>query len=378
MKLIFGVIVGFIASMVLAIPPYRASYHELQTFSHGTLQSPFNLNLAIISMQSTLHKTFSSNGAPLHDSQSFSQLFSSNKKDWAALHHYDFVNNILERDFSSMETTLNDEFDRSRYWIQIDVLKTNLQRYDWICWLDMDTIIVDVHFSMENHIQKSLLTRPQVDLIIQSSKGFDGVEHLESCAFCLRNSYWSRVFLDQLKEVVAEKSWESFMLKTTNSHVNASTTDVSLMSVAMAFLLESDHHSTAHVFFTKMHDRWDQPLVYLPKIDILDFGGCLMENHRCLDVLRGLIDHLLNKEKSLVYRWAPHIQHIYNIFVVIYSIFALDRFLHITAFYFWPKRAALEKVSGNLCSHINHKDFTSRAQPGRTLPESSHSVADVQ
>jgi hypothetical protein len=52
--------------------------------------------------------------------------------------------------------------EQSVHWIKIDLLAKHLNKYDWICWLDLDTIVVDLEVRLEDFIRQAVSARPSV------------------------------------------------------------------------------------------------------------------------------------------------------------------------------------------------------------------------
>nr|CAG8446061.1 8709_t:CDS:2 [Entrophospora candida] len=114
-----------------------------------------------------------------------------NKRSYAQLHDYSFVGR-------SYEFAQQIYKNRKTVWGKFDAIEKVLPYYDWIFWLDMDTIITNKSVSVESLLEKFVnmvggeenfskinlvVARPVHDKMINAG------------VFLLRNSEWSRSFI---------------------------------------------------------------------------------------------------------------------------------------------------------------------------------------
>eukprot|EP01102_Stenamoeba_stenopodia_P020065 TRINITY_DN7706_c0_g1_i2.p1 TRINITY_DN7706_c0_g1~~TRINITY_DN7706_c0_g1_i2.p1 ORF type:complete len:351 (-),score=70.20 TRINITY_DN7706_c0_g1_i2:41-1093(-) len=93
-----------------------------------------------------------------------------------------------------------DSVDRVRksVWGKINALRAHLQDYEWIMWVDTDTMIMNPRISLDEILSDSLKTEAEwkdVNLII--SKDWNGIN---AGVFLIRNSSWSYAVLDEVYE----------------------------------------------------------------------------------------------------------------------------------------------------------------------------------
>jgi hypothetical protein len=105
----------------------------------------------------------------LHLSADYADLFIQNKKDWANFQQYDYIHTVIEADGTADQLPL-DMVQQSIHWIKVDLIQRYLPKYDWVCWLDMDTIVIDETIRLEDYIARAMRIRPQVNLIVEGSK----------------------------------------------------------------------------------------------------------------------------------------------------------------------------------------------------------------
>ena len=276
----------------------------------------------------------------LHLSTDYTELFKQNKKEWSNFQGYDYIHTEIDTDFD-LNTMSLQAVRQSLSWVKMDLLQKYAQQYDWVCWLDMDTLIIDMNIRLEDYIRDAIRYRPGVDLILEGTEEFkqmDGTA-IRSGVMLIRNSYWSQHFLSQVKDILADHEWENVLSSVMKRRSE------SVLDNALAFLLNSEHAVDSHISFRQFQDRWDQSVIYLPKVGILHFSGCTIADRTCIEVLDRAVVHLISHKQTYVYMVAPYVQHIYNIFAGIYVLFAIDRLFHILGRYVWPSRSSkLPKV----------------------------------
>lgn len=106
-----------------------------------------------------------------------------NRETYASLHDYEAIT-YLEHPIGKDSNIC---IQHSKLWIMLKLLKTG--KYDWLMWLDCDSIIVNMKKSIETIIDRfvSLGT----DLLISEE-----MLGLSSANWVIRNSEWSRKFLE--------------------------------------------------------------------------------------------------------------------------------------------------------------------------------------
>ncbi|CAG8610681.1 10209_t:CDS:2 [Dentiscutata heterogama] len=124
-------------------------------------------------------------------------ILAENKRDYAKKHGYSFVGRSEEFDQQSHYK------NRRTVWGKIDSVEKILPHYDWVFWLDMDTVIANQSVSVEWLFEKFtemvggadnfkkinlVVARPQQDVTINAG------------VFMIRNSEWSRRFLRTIQE----------------------------------------------------------------------------------------------------------------------------------------------------------------------------------
>jgi hypothetical protein len=304
----------------------------------------------------------------LHQSPDYAELFIQSKRDWANYQGYDYIHNVIETDLTDVpeRITANSNtivpstirnssqqiiplalIKQSADWLKIDLLRQHLPRYDWVCWLDMDTLVVDMQVELQSFIRQAIRHRPQLDLVIEGSpveyRNLNG-RSLRTGVMIFRNSVWTQRLLAQASDLLSDPEWSQLAGEALTRR-----SDESSLADALVVLLNDERQfkgSDAHLYFMKLQDWWDQNLLYLPRIGILHFRNCLESDSRCLRVLRAAVEHLLHGEQFYIYQAAPYVQHIYNIFVVIYVFFSIDRLYHIVGR--WRKRKPQLKVENYL------------------------------
>jgi hypothetical protein len=102
-------------------------------------------------------------------------------------------------------------------------------------------------------------------------------------------------FLGQLKTSLSDSEWIEIIYEAMQSR-----SDESFLDNALVYSLAQSDDTDAHLHLMALQDRWNQPFVYLPKIGVLDFGGCTVDNTVCLDVLHRSLTHLLGKDQMMV------------------------------------------------------------------------------
>eukprot|EP00667_Euglena_gracilis_P014566 EG_transcript_15099 len=130
----------------------------------GSKHSP--LNIAILSLYV---------GVPIIPKKLYAAVHS--KRCYAALHGYRFILDTSPR-----------THERTPHWSRVLVLQRYLPHFDWILYLDIDTMMVNASITLEHFLLSPYVT-PNVHLIL--SEG----DHVNSGGFFLRRSSWSMHFL---------------------------------------------------------------------------------------------------------------------------------------------------------------------------------------
>eukprot|EP00667_Euglena_gracilis_P006516 EG_transcript_6574 len=130
----------------------------------GSKHSP--LNIAILSLYV---------GVPIIPKKLYAAVHS--KRCYAALHGYSFILDTSPRTHKRMP-----------HWNRVLVLQRYLPQFDWILYLDIDTMMVNASITLEHFLLSPYIT-PDVHLIL--SEG----DHVNSGGFFLRNSSWGMRFL---------------------------------------------------------------------------------------------------------------------------------------------------------------------------------------
>lgn len=83
--------------------------------------------------------------------------------------------------------------DRTPHWGRVLGIKEHLKRFDWLLYLDTDTLITNFSIRIENEISK------KHNIIIGRMPDFNtgAATHLSSSALLVRNNAWSFAFLDR-------------------------------------------------------------------------------------------------------------------------------------------------------------------------------------
>jgi hypothetical protein len=119
-----------------------------------------------------------------------SHLTGENKRNYALRNGYSFVGR-------SAEFSIQEYKRRKTVWGKFDAIEKVLPHYDWIFWLDMDTVIMNYNVTIEGLFDKFIksigreqfenkhliVARPVHDVMINAG------------VFLMRNSEWSRNFL---------------------------------------------------------------------------------------------------------------------------------------------------------------------------------------
>jgi len=108
-------------------------------------------------------------------------------------------------DFACFEGTLDPE--RPPAWSKVLFVRSLLDRYDWVFWLDADALVMNPDVALEG------LLDPRYSLILVKQPGPDpfGNLHLNTGSFFVRSDDWSRGFLDDLyrqSEFIEHPCWE--------------------------------------------------------------------------------------------------------------------------------------------------------------------------
>jgi hypothetical protein len=131
-------------------------------------------------------------------------LAAVNKRDYALRHNYAFVARSLE--FAQQELR---PVKRRTVWGKVDVLEKVLPKYDWVFWMDMDAVIMNMDQSVHSILDGLRKKYPKgaaafestVDLVVVKP-GRDKM--LNAGVLLLRNSEWSRQFIRQVQNT---ESW---------------------------------------------------------------------------------------------------------------------------------------------------------------------------
>lgn len=280
-------------------------------------------NIAVITADTLDDKNTKYSENYLHLSPEYANIFLQSKKDWASFQGYDLIHKTINPAYSAATEKYDVVKLRSVGIEKVRLIRSYLNQYDWICWIDMDTLVVDINSRLQAHISKALKSHPRVDMILEGNEGYKKMKGkmLRSGLMLIHSSFWTQNLFKKMEEALMNEEFE----RSVSRMVPAS----SSFDSALTFLLNNEHSVDSHIYFTKLQDRWNQNLVYFPKIEILHFAGCTKESESCLSVFDNAINHILSRESMFLYVLAPYIQHIYNIFAGIYILFALDRLYHI-------------------------------------------------
>lgn len=113
--------------------------------------------------------------------QSLAAISSLNKRQYCELHGYDFV----EEDTSSAT-------GRHPVWAKIPLIRKYLDRYDWVFWTDVDSLIMDMQVPLERFCD------PSADMLICHEDLGVGIYNVNAGQMLFRSSDWSKQFLDEV------------------------------------------------------------------------------------------------------------------------------------------------------------------------------------
>jgi hypothetical protein len=109
------------------------------------------------------------------------KLCRNSKIKYCKIHKYEFVEHIFDK-----------IPDRTSHWGRILAIKANLNKFDWLLYLDTDTIITNFKVKIEEYIDT-----PYDIIVGRMPKFLTGVpSHLSTSAILIRNSPWVYDFLD--------------------------------------------------------------------------------------------------------------------------------------------------------------------------------------
>lgn len=133
-----------------------------------------------------------------------------NQREYAARHgyKYSFREGILSNEFCNPNSTQKKIAD-GLYWQKLVAVKDALNAidpetrsaYDWVLWVDADALFTNMDQTIESIIEKH--ANPSTDLLIASDhfivESFDflGLSAVNAGVFLLRNTRWSRKFVDE-------------------------------------------------------------------------------------------------------------------------------------------------------------------------------------
>lgn len=87
----------------------------------------------------------------------------------------------------------------SKIKVVSDLLKDDIQKFDWVVWIDDDIFITNPNIRLEHFIQKC---GPQTNFIIASHKEFSQIyADVNAGAFFVKNTQWSKDFLQRVWDI---------------------------------------------------------------------------------------------------------------------------------------------------------------------------------
>lgn len=117
-----------------------------------------------------------------------------NKRCYAWRHGYNFV---FERRAPRLDLQVeHDGYAYGIHWIKLSAVRKALRSYDWVFWVDYDTLFANISQTLDEIIDVVERHSGSIDLVVQN-----GWDLVNPNAFLLRSSLWSFRFLDM---------WESF------------------------------------------------------------------------------------------------------------------------------------------------------------------------
>eukprot|EP00741_Cyanophora_paradoxa_P004401 tig00000802_g4272.t1 len=213
-----------------------------------------------------------------------------NKELYARLHGYSF---ILDPP---------DEIDMKRppAWHKVLEVRRNLDHFEWVCWFDVDTVIANLEIKIEDLVGDG--TR---ELVVAKTFEFFDIgeetfarsapapasdagrraakqqEHrLNSGVYCMRNSSWSRMFLDRVyaeEKLINHANWEQR---------------------AMQVLLRDNPEWLEHVLYRDEHEMNVHNWQYKPGDFVVHFYGWNCQPKKCEVDIRERLDALLEQERK--------------------------------------------------------------------------------
>jgi FkbM family methyltransferase len=124
----------------------------------------------------------------------------SNFKNYCDKHNIDFI-------------CYDDVIDKTRppHWSKIDAVLTNIEKYDWIWWLDIDSLIMDSEFDVRNILDKNydmIFTRNE-DYPIKGESYVINGSYISNGSSFYRNSPLAIQFLKDCKELKRPETQEA-------------------------------------------------------------------------------------------------------------------------------------------------------------------------
>lgn len=105
------------------------------------------------------------------------------KKKYCKIQNYDLLDNVL----SVMDKK------RAPNWAKLPLILKHMSNYDWLVWIDADTIIMNPTIRLEKFLKEAKVTKKHHLLLTRDPRG-----SINTGMFFVRNSPWSRSFLKKV------------------------------------------------------------------------------------------------------------------------------------------------------------------------------------
>lgn len=129
------------------------------------------------------------------EQQSLAEWSIPNKQQYCARHGYRLI--VCDKGFDA---------SRPPAWSKIKFLKEHLNSYEWVFWSDVDSLVMNGEFRLEEFIDEAY------DLIISQEDLGVGVYNLNSGQMFFKNSPWSNRFLNEIyaqTQFLNDRLWEN-------------------------------------------------------------------------------------------------------------------------------------------------------------------------